>query len=158
MDKRRDKKALRIATYIGISLILFMVVGLPLIFGGDEGGNIQGNDFDIQNKETVLIYVQGKWQGEIYSGNKNTNMHYRLLIEGNKITVYTKLGFNQWNINSPKSMHTFSISTISRTASGNIRRFVMIDKPTLAVESFTPLEVNEWGFFHVDHALFKGWK
>ncbi|WP_271768765.1 hypothetical protein [Aquimarina algiphila] len=151
-------KTEKVILKIGIGLILFMVVGLPLIFGGDEGSNTKANDFNVQNKETVLSYLQGKWQGEVHSGNKNTNIHYRLLIEGNTMTVYTKLGFNQWNMSNPKSIHAFSISSISRTSLGNIRRFVMVDKPTLAVESFTPLEVNEWGFFHVDHALFKGWK
>ncbi len=151
-------KTEKVAMKIIIGLILFMVIGLPLIFGGNEGGITKANDFNIQNKETILGYLQGKWQGEVHSGNKNTNIHYRLLIEGNTMTVYTKLGFNQWNMSNLKSTHTFSISAISRTSLRNIRRFVMVDKPTLAVESFTPLEVNESGFFHVDHVVSRGWK
>ena len=130
----------------GIPIILFLVIGIPVIsyLSGDDKdfGFKLKKEISIENADEVLQAIQGKWQGRKFNSDANFTQHYRFEIVGNKMTVYTKLGDNTaWDMSKVRSVHSIRVAPISTTQAGNKRRFIYVNDPSLAVNVFAPVEV-----------------
>jgi len=80
----------------------------------------RGTGLDINNKEVVLKFLQGKWTSE--NNSRYDGIHYKIEIVGNKIKVWDHLKGSAWDV-SPDCEVEFDLTDVTKYKSGNARFF-----------------------------------
>ena len=135
-----------------ITMIAFIIVAFGSM-DNDTSINLD-NDTEVQN------YIQGKWEGALYP-SAGKKMIFRLLIEGNQITMWEKMETGSWDMDDPRGKHAFYLSQKFKGTNDKyyINLFWEDEEQTLLQRSINPLIVTEKGLKYRDNWLLdKGWK
>tara|TARA_R110002049_G_C9172462_1_gene562053 strand:+ start:5354 stop:5785 length:432 start_codon:yes stop_codon:yes gene_type:complete len=138
-------KNLLIKTFIAVFFI-FLAYG-----SGDSEPEV-----NLNNQQEVINYVQGRWQFTKYSGS----FDYRILIEGNKISIWSKLKNSSWKNNEPEEVNNYSLSDVFSNIDNRECRSIGIDNTSLLLNSMGGLQVVGNGIMHSGASYFvnKGWE
>ncbi len=121
----------------------------------------ENSSVNIQNTDEVRSFVQGKWSESLPSSVSSESMYFRLLIEGNKISIWTRMGFDDWNMNrAPDEVHTYELGEVTKQVDGIPCRYLYWDEETLLTRSISTLHVTDCCIlFHGSvRPLTKGWE
>lgn len=112
------------------------------VSGSSDESN-KTDDINLDNIEQVQQAIQGKWSESLPSSVASESMYFRLLIEGNKVTIWTKMGFDKWNMNTPEETHTIEIGEKTHQVDGIPCRYLYWDEETLLTRSIGTLHVTD---------------
>lgn len=108
-----------------------------------DSDNGKKDSVNLDNVEDVRQFIQGKWSESLPSSVASESMYFRLLIEGNKVTIYTKMGFNDWDMTTPAEVHTVEIGEKTHQVDGIPCRYLYWDNETLLTRSISTLHVTD---------------
>ncbi len=151
----------KIMMVVSIFCIVFGLVKCVQNFTGSEDDDNQNTEVNVQNADEVLQFVQGKWCEELPSSVPSESLYFRLLIEGNKISIWTRMGFDDWNMNrAPDEVHTFEMGELTKQVDGIPCRYLYWNEETLLTRSISTLHVTKCCilFSGSVRPLTQGWK
>jgi|GEM_PF-5528174 len=143
--------------------ILCIVVGFMKCvnsFSTSDEQNIS-ETVNVNDAAAVQQFVQGKWSESLPSSVSSESLYFRLLIEGNKISIWTRIGFDEWDMNRPPDeVHTFSMGDVTKQVDGEKCRYLYWDEETLLTRSISTLHVTDCCIlFHGSvRPLSEGWE
>lgn len=152
---------MKIMMVFGIVCIIFGFIKCVNTFTGSDDSDGKSSEVNVQNAEDVRQFVQGKWSESLPSSVSSESMYFRLLIEGNKISIWTRMGFDDWNMNrAPDEVHTYELGDVTKQVDGIPCRYLYWDEETLLTRSISTLHVTECCIlFHGSvRPLTKGWE
>lgn len=151
---------------LGAKLMLGFLT-LCLINGVYQCTKSSGEDDDqdktvnVNSVDDVRSFIQGKWSESLPSSVSSESLYFRLLIEGNKVSIWTRIGFNEWDMNrEPDEIHYVEIGEVTKQVDGIPCRYLYWDEETLLTRSISTLHVTDCCIlFHGSvRPLTKGWE
>jgi len=141
-DTTKTSFGTKIAMAWGIFVILFGAYKCVGSFS--DSSNKGSTDINLDNVAEVQQAIQGKWNESLPSSVSSESIYFRLLIEGNKISIYEKIGFGDWDMSTPDEVHTFTVGEKTKTVDGVPCRYLYYDdEETLLTRSIGTLHVTD---------------
>ncbi len=157
----QTKPSVGMKIMMGLS-ILVLVVGFMKCVNNFAGSDKKESDgVNINDAAAVEQFIQGKWCESLPSSVSSESLYFRLLIEGNKISIWTRIGFNEWDMNrAPDEVHYIEIGDVTKQVDGIPCRYLYWDEETLLTRSISTLHVTDCCIlFHGSvRPLTKGWE
>ncbi len=116
------------------------------IFFGSNGE--ERKEINLDNDQEVLSFIQGPWEGTEYASRVSNHIHFRIMIEGNRMKIWKKMGDRPWDMGEPDEFHTFSIGYKRNNVDGIPVRDVNFENPSLFIRSIAGLQIKSHGIWY----------
>ncbi|MEE1897443.1 hypothetical protein V1389_03785 [Flavobacterium rakeshii] len=126
--------------------ILSICVGALKLTGfiSNSNNKKESEKINISNISEVQKAIQGKWNESLPSSVRSESLYFRLLIEGNKVSIWEKVGFNEWDMGKPDEVHTIFIGNITKNVDGIPCRYLYWnDDETMLTRSIGVLHITD---------------
>lgn len=146
-----------------IAVVLFIVV---FWFTKCSDSSEKTEDVNLQDKTQIENYLQGKWHLAYYPAGGLT-IHLRLLIEGNKMKVWSSVNDhnnendNTWNMSEPPSqVYKFTIGELTAKDTKRYLEWDDYGDLTMQQRAIGDFFVAKSGFHHGASAYVveRGWE
>lgn len=130
---------------MGFSFVV-LLIGLKQCISSFAGSSDEkSNDsVNINDATAVKQFIQGKWSESLPSSVSSESLYFRLLIEDNKVSIWTRMGFDEWDMNrSPDEVHYVEIGDVTKQVDGIPCRYLYWDEETLLTRSISTLHVTD---------------